>query len=257
MSAQLPSTRSIPRGSMKRALWLTTLSVLAVGCESAPTSPIIQVPAVELTLSESSVALTRTSTTQVTVGSSVSGSPGFPTDVTAAATWRTDNAEVATVAAGMILAVGPGTTNIIAEHGGQTKTIAVTVRRRTYVTGEVRVENLDGAETIYGVHFRLDGEWAGGRGSSGLLRVFTAHMGVFSPELSTIGPGNHTVTVTATGVPDTVRPTYKVTWYVPLRIKDLDTRETLATLQLSPTTAKATKNPAEISWQFAVPTYTS
>lgn len=233
-----------------RRLIATVWLVAVAGCDSTPTSPP---PTPDLSVNQSAVALSRTMTSQVTATSTVSN---VPTDVTATATWRTDNAEVATVSSGLIVAVGPGTTNITAEHAGQTKTIAVTVRRRTYVTGEVRVDTIGGAETIDGVFFGLDGQGAGGRQGSGRLASFTARMSFF-PEEVVVEPGDHTVTVVVNIGPDSARPTYKITWIAPLRIRDLDTSQVVATLSLTAKTEKATAEPARVNWTFVVPTFTS
>lgn len=149
------------------------LLLATYGCDSTPASP--PPPALEPSLSQSAVALERTSTSQVTATSTVST---VPSDVTATATWRSDNTEVATVSVGLILAVGPGTATITAGHAGQAKTITVTVRRRTYLTGEVTVRQA----------------------------AFTARMSL-SPAGAVVEPGNRNLTVRTVTGPDSVTAT--------------------------------------------------
>ncbi len=237
---------------MKRRLTLAALAFLAIGgCDSTP--PTAPPPTPELSLSQTAVALSRTSTSQVTATSTVSS---VPTDVTAAATWGSDNAQVVTVSAGLILAVGPGTANITAEHAGQSKTVAVTVRRRIYLTGEVRVHNLDGDETIDRVFIAVDGDEIGAGGGSGRHSILTARMS-FSPVNAVVEPGNRTLTVRVVGGPPEVRPEYRAVWVVAIRVRDLDTSELLAAIPVAPKTVQSTTNPQHIDWAIVIPAFTS
>lgn len=225
--------------------------VATCGCESTPTSPPAPTPV--LSISQTAVSLDRTLTFQVSATSLVAD---VPTDITAAATWRSDNAEVATVSAGLILAVGPGTANITAEHAGQTKAVAVTVRRRTYLTGEVTVRNLAGEETIDGVYFALDGNGAGGRNGSGRQASFTARMSL-NPAGAVVQPGNRTLTVRTVTGPNGITASYSITWTAPLRVRDLDTSEVIATLPIAVKTVKADTRVHDVDWTIVIPAFTS
>lgn len=237
---------------MKPNWWFAALALLAIGgCDSTP--PTSPPPTPELSVSQTAVSLDRTSTSQVTATSTVSD---VATEVTPTATWRSDNAQVATVSTGLILAVGPGTANITAEHAGQVKTIAVTVRRRIYLTGEVRVHNLDGDETIDRVFIAVDGDEIGAGGGSGRHSILTARMS-FSPANAVVEPGNRTLTVRVVGGPSEVRPEYRAVWVVALRVRDLDTSELLAAIPVAPKTVRSTTNPQHINWAIVIPAFTS
>lgn len=78
---------------MRFARFLIPMTILAVGgCGSSPTAP----PTSSLAVSQSTLSLERTGTAQITATSTVSNAS---TDVTATATCRSSNEQVARVAA--------------------------------------------------------------------------------------------------------------------------------------------------------------
>lgn len=228
---------------------LLALLVAATGCTSSPTSPPAPTPV--LSVSQATVALSRTETRQLTATSTVNGTG---TDVTATGSWRSSNVQVATVAAGLITAVGPGTTTVTVEHAGQTQSVALTVRRRTRLVGEVRVETVGGQSTIVGAGLALDGLYAGGTGTSGTAVWVTTNF----ISTAVVDPGNHVVTVLV-NINDLqpTRPTYNLTWLGPIRVLDLDTSEELTTIALPSRTVETTSDPQLIDWEIAVSAFTS
>lgn len=236
--------------SMKfvRIPFLLALLVAATGCTSSPTSPPAPTPV--LSVSQATVELSRTETRQLTATSTVNGTG---TDVTSTASWRSSNAQVATVVAGLITAIGPGTTTVTVEHAGQIQAVALTVRRRAYLMAEVRVDTVGGQATIESVGFRLDGLGVGGKGTSGFADWLTANT---TNKAAVVDPGSHVLTVSI-NVALSMRPTYNVTWLGPVRVLDLDTSEELGTIVLPSRTVETTSDPQLIDWEIAVSAFTS
>ena len=238
---------------MRRAMKPIGTSLLLIGavtataCNSSPTSPP---PIPVLSVSQSTLALSRTQTTQLTATSTTNG---VGTDVTTTASWRSSNAQVATVVGGLVTAIGPGTTTVTVEHAGQIHTVALTVRRRTYLMAEVRVDTVGGQATIESVGFRLDGVGVGGKGTSGFEDWLTANT---TNKAAVVDPGSHVLTVSV-NVALSMRPTYNVTWLGPVRVLDFDTSEELATIPLSSRTVETTSDPQLIDWEIAVSAFTS
>lgn len=231
----------------RSAFLLLTLGAAACDSPLAPTAPP---PAPILSVSHSALELSRTSTTQITATSSLSN---VPTDVTASTIWRTDNPEIATVSAGLIFAVGPGTTNVSAEHAGQTKTIAVTVRRRVFLRGSVAVKRVDGSPRIEGIAVMVDGQDVGGNSPSGRLVVAPAPIGQTSVARPMLEPGGHLL---ALRVVSLTAGDYRIRFAAPLRLLDADTGEEVGTVSVENRDRRLGTD-ALITWPLTIQAYTS
>jgi hypothetical protein len=216
------------------------------GCGSSPAAP-----AAVLAVSQGSVALSRTSTVQITATSSQAATTA---DVTSAATWRTSNPQVATVSAGLITAVGPGTAVITAEHAGQSRAVSVVVRRRVFVRGEVTVTNLAGQPSVDGITVTLDGQQIGGLGASGLIASRTARFGMTTLGRRPAEPGTRDLAIVF-GV--WASSQHAITFVGGgATVVDLDTDEEIVVLPLEPRQGAFGRPWTEV-WKLEIGTFTS
>lgn len=126
-------------------------------------------------------------------------------DVTATATWTSSNPSIVTVDAGSVKAVGLGTASITAQYQGQSITLNATARRRTAITGSVRLSNAAGVESMVVLIGQVDGHNVGYTGTSSAQAAQTVQLLLKVPD-SVVDPGPHEVAVTLpeqTGAPNT------------------------------------------------------
>lgn len=222
-------------------------------CGSSPTAPP---PTPAIAVSQNTVLLERTAAAQVTATSTVSNAT---TDITATATWRSSNEQVARVAAGLITAVGPGTATVTVEHSGASQAVAVTVRRRVYLEGEVTVTDGRGAPgSIAALIILLDDRNYGGRGFSSPQEVATAPFGNVSDKDRPVAPGTHRFDLqipTRKGDAYTDYP-LTIVFGQPARVVDLDTREQVGTVSLENRSGTFRDDPT-ITWPFTLSAFTS
>lgn len=239
---------------MKFARYLVALAaVTLVGCESTPTAPP---PAPTIAVSHGAVSLERTATTQVTATSTLAN---MTTDITAGATWRSSNEQVARVAAGLITAVGPGTASVTVESAGASQTVTVTVRRRVYLEGEVKVVDERGIPGgIAHVDIFLDDRYYGGRNYSSPTALAIAPFGNISDANKPVAPGSHRFELRIPTRPGDAYSeyTFTITFQQAPRVIDVDTREQVGTVPLENRSAIFPDNPT-ITWTFTLQSFTS
>ena len=218
-------------------------------CEGSPTEPVPL-----LTVSATELSLVRTETRALTATTTVKGAG---TDVTSAATWRSSNTQVATAVAGLVTAVGPGTATISAEHSGQTRSLTVTVRRRTSLSGELRVETLDGSSTVEFLALYLDGVEVGGTGTSSPAQRLNVRF-VSDRQRTAAEPGGREVRVRLESrnnrALNQAEFSYVMRWLTPVTVVDRDTSESLTTLELAERTITVGPS-AEIVWNVTIPAF--
>lgn len=239
---------------MKSSLRLLILGAALViaGCGSSPTA---SQPIATIAVSHTALALERTATAQITATSTVSGTT---TEVTTSASWRSSNEQVVRVAAGLVTAVAPGTATITVEGGGASQAVVVTVRRRVYLTGEVKVADGRGAPgSIASLGVLLDDGVYGGRGFSSPQELAVAPFGSASLRHS-IAPGAHRFDLqipTRPGDPFSDYP-FTITFDQAPRVVDLDTGEQVGTVALENRSGMYPDN-ATVTWTFTLGAFTS
>lgn len=238
---------------MKPAQFFAVGLVLVVAaCSSSPTAPP---PNPTITASTPAVSLERTATTQVTATSMLAG---ISTDITASATWRSSNEQVARVVAGVITGVGPGSATVTIEQGGASHTLTVTVRRRVYLTGEVKVtDGRGGIGGIAGLTVLIDDQLYGGRGLSNPNAIVSAPFGS-ATTAHRLAPGTHRFDLQIPTRPGDAFSDYPftITFDQVPRVVDLDTGEQVGTVALENRSGMYPDN-ATVTWTFTLGAFTS
>lgn len=153
-------------------------------------------------------------------------------DVTSAATWTSSNPAIVTVGAGTVKAVGIGSASIRVEYQGQSVTLPVTARRRTFVEGTIGVTNATGRQSIVVIVVQLDGKDVGYSATSHAHASMTVDVTSFFPA-TTVTPGSHEL---ALSVPEEILVdgpnTYISDSTSHINVIDLDTEEQLKVITL-------------------------
>ncbi len=223
------------------------------GCGASPTSPTTTIA-----LSHTTLSLERTATAQVTATSSGSNST---TDITATATWRSSNEQVARVTAGLVTAVGPGTATLTVERGGSRQTVAVTVRRRVYLAGAVSLTQPVGSTpqgSIGALEVLVDNATVGFIGFSSHGYARTVEFGRIAPERVVLPPGDHSFhlrTDTRPGDGISAYP-FTVTFDGPARVVDIDTGEQISEVVFENRSGMFADDPT-VTWTFTIGASTS
>ena len=231
---------------------LVSAALVAAACGSASTPTA---PTPTLSLSQTTVSLARTETAQVTATSTVNGSV---TNVTSSASWRSSNPLVATVAGGLITAVGPGTAMVTVENGDLSQTATVTVRRRVHIAGEVSVEDRRrGPGGVAGTLVYVDSQQIGDHFPSSPERILETPFGdgVYRRILE---PGQHTFLVRISTRPGDGLNSYAfdIEFEGPVKVLDLDTGEQVGTISLEDRQGTFGEDP-DVTWTFTAGVYTS
>lgn len=231
---------------------LLSLLVAAAGCNSSPTAPP---PVPVLSVSESTVSLERTATSQITAISTVSGST---TDVTASATWRSSNEQVARVVAGLITAVGPGTATITVETSGVSKAIPVTVRRRVFLRGELLVQDGRGEPGgIASLDAKIDTTPIGATDTSSPEATLVVDFGMRGSKVR-VSPGEHVLALSITTRAGDAWSDYPlaISFDGPASVVDFDTNERVGTVTFENKSGTFPDDP-DVTWSFTLNAFTS
>jgi hypothetical protein len=128
---------------------------------------------------------------------------------------------------------------------------SVTVRRRVFLEGRVTVTSLDDDESIEALTALVDGIYAGNAGTSSPDPWLYVPIGTTAGQVS-VGPGEHTLTLQMRNTPDN----YEIEFAGPLKIRDFDTREAVASVVLENRQGAFGSN-AKVTWSMSVSAYTS
>jgi hypothetical protein len=243
--------------------WLIPFILIATGCGGTPTAPTPPLTP-SLSVDNATFVVGRHESGQLHASF---GIPGAQQDVTAAASWTSSNAAVATVNGGLVTAVTLGTATVTVDYQGQHQTSAVTVRRRTRLIGTIRINDANGLRTIQTLESFVDDKEAGYTGYSGALTsgCYTGYSGALTSGSVSwklayewvvdpiVPPGGNTVAVEI--FQNNPPNSYTSDSSSELTVQDIDTHETLGHIALPVQSVTSLPNMGKITWTVQVDTY--
>jgi len=226
--------------------------VLVLGVAACSGAPTQATPIMTLSASVATLALERTTaaTVQVTL---VRG--GTPSDVTAAAIWTTSNPAVATVAAGVVTAVGPGSATIAAAHEGRSVSVPVTVRRRVYLRGRILTRDAVSRGSVSQASVYINGQRVSQNDLSGPASSMSVSFGLSQLSGLPQAPGDHAVAVQLDNLPGQFTFEYESP-VGGVEVRDKDTGELVTTIGVPGRTETLPAN-ARVTWTITIGSYIS
>lgn len=234
-------------------LFVVLCLLLTTACNDLQTtsSPTPTRSVVSIALSTGTVSVGRNESTQVSA--TATWSDGTTADVTASAAWTSSNSQVATVAAGLVTAVGLGDAQVAATYGGKITTADVVVHRNTRIQGKVTIADSLGQRHMNDIAAYLDGVMVGAYGTSASYASLTVSF-PYSGANSNVEPGTHELAVGvrfSVEFPGVASISGLDSYY---QIVDTDTNEVLATFLL-PQQTRLLPAGTYMTWPLEIGTY--